>query len=94
MDDSFLNHSLLDLDLQEQNCVNPDIECGFEIHKQPLPPQSDSIMLNRIPLKRFRGYLTEDAERSLSNFKAYAAFSSLETNDRRQAVDLKKRRLL
>ena len=86
MDDSFLNNSLLDLDLQEQNRVNPDIACGFEIHKQPPPPQSDSIMFNRIPLRRFSGYPTEDAERFLSNFKAYATFSNLETNDRRQAA--------
>ena len=84
MDDSFLNNTLLDLDLQEQNCVNPDIAYGFEI--QPPPPQSDSIMFNRIPLRRFSGYPTEDAERFLSNFKAYATFSNLETNDRRQAA--------
>ena len=65
MDDSFLNNSLLDLDLQEQNCLNPGIACGFEIHKQPPPPQSDSIMFNRIPLRRFSGCPTEDAERLL-----------------------------
>ena len=60
---SFLNNSFFwDLDLQVQNCVNPDIACGFEIHKQPPPPQSDSIMFNRIPLKRLSGYPTEDAE--------------------------------
>ena len=88
MDDSFLNNSLLDLDLQEQNCVNPDIACGFEINKQPTPPHSESIMFNRIPLKRFCGYPREDAERFLSNFKAYATFSNLETNDRKQAAAL------
>ena len=86
MDDSFLNNSLLDLDIQEENCVNPDIACRFKIHHQPPPPQSDSIMFNRIPLKRFSGYPTEDAERFLSNFKAYATFSNLETNERRQAA--------
>ena len=86
MDDYFLNNSLLDLDLQEQNCVNPAIACGFEIHKQPPPQQNDSIMFNRIPLKRFSGYSTEDAERFLSNFKAYATISNLEANDRRQAA--------
>ena len=67
MNDSVLNNSLCDLDLQELNCVNPDIACGFEIHKQLPPPQSDSIMFSRIPLKRFSGYPTEDAERFLSN---------------------------
>ena len=63
MDYSILKNSLLDLDLQEQNCVNPDITCRFEIYKQPPPPQRNSIMLNRIPLKRFSCYPTEDAER-------------------------------
>ena len=86
MDDSFLNNSLLDLDIQEENCVNPDIACGFKIHEQPPPPQSDSVMFGKISLKRFSGYPTEDAERFLSNFKAYATFNKLETNDRRQAA--------
>ena len=70
MDDSILKNSVLDLDLQEQNCVYPDIACRFEIYKQPPPPQIDSTMLNRIPLKSFSGYPTEHAERFLSNFKA------------------------
>ena len=48
MDDSFLNNSLLGLDIQEENCVNPDIACGFKIHEQPpTPPQSDSVMFGR-----------------------------------------------
>ena len=72
---SFLNNSLLDLDIQEENCVNPDIACGFKIHQQPPPPQSDSVMFGKISLKRFSGYPTEDAERFLSNFKAYATFN-------------------
>ena len=63
MDDSFLNNSLLDLDIQEENCVNPDIACGFKIHEQPPQPQSDSVMFGKISLKRFSGYPTEDAER-------------------------------
>ena len=50
MDDSILKNSFLDLDLQEQNYVNPDIACRFEIYKQPPPQQIDIIMLNRIPL--------------------------------------------
>ena len=86
MDDSFLNNSLLDLDIQEENCVNPDTMCGFKIHEQPPPSQSDSVMFGKISLKHFSGYPTEDAERFLSNFKAYATFNKLETNDRRQAA--------
>ena len=87
MDDYFLNNSLLDLDLQEQNCINPDIVCGFEIHKQPSLLQSDSIMFNIIPLNRVSGYPTEDAESFfLSSLKAYATFNNSEPNDRRQAV--------
>ena len=43
-------------------------------------------MFNRIPSERFSGYPAEDAERFLSNFKAYASFSNLETYDRRQAA--------
>ena len=75
MDDSFLN-----------NCLNPDIACGFKIHEQPPPPQSDSVMFGKISLKRLSDYPTEDAERFLSNFKAYATFNKLETNDRGQAA--------
>ena len=81
-----MENSLLDLDLQEHNCVNPDIACGFEIHKQQPPPQSDSIIFNRMPLKRFSGYPTNDAEIFLSNVKAYAPFNNLERNDRMQAA--------
>ena len=72
---SFLNNSLLVLDIQEENCVNPDIACGFKIHQQPPPPQSDRVMFGKISLKRFSSYPTEDAERFLSNFKAYATFN-------------------
>ena len=83
---TFLNNSPLDLDIQEENCINPDIECGFKIHDQPPPPQIDSVMYGKISLKRFSGYPTEDAERFLSIFKAYATFNKLETNYRRQAA--------
>ena len=43
-------------------------------------------MFNRIPLKRFSGYPTEDAERLVSYFTAYATFNNLETKDRRQVA--------
>ena len=48
MDDSFLNNSLSDIDIQGENCMNPDIARWFQIHKQPPPPHSDSEMVGRI----------------------------------------------
>ena len=74
MDDSFLNNSLLDLDIQEENCVNPDIVSGFQIHKQTY---GDSILFGRITLKCFIGHPKEDANRFLENFKAYGTFHQL-----------------
>ena len=48
MDYSFLNNSHSDIDIQGENYMNPDIARGFQIHKQPPPPQSDSEMVGRI----------------------------------------------
>ena len=48
MDDSFLNNSLSDKDIQGENYMNPDMARGFQIHKLPPPPQSDSEMVGRI----------------------------------------------
>ena len=42
------DNSRLDLDIQEENCVNPDIAYGLQIHKQP-PTNSETF--GRISLK-------------------------------------------
>ena len=39
---TFLNNLHLDLDIQEENCVNPDISYGFQIHKHT-PTNSETF---------------------------------------------------